>query len=92
LNVYRRNGVREYIVWRTVDRQIDQFVLRGSEFVRSAPDSGGVLRSEIFAGLWLDGPAMLAGDKTKFVEVLQQGVASSEHAAYVQRLGAAAKP
>ena len=27
LNVYRRNGVREYIVWRVLDRQIDWFVL-----------------------------------------------------------------
>ena len=26
-NAYRRNGVREYVVWRVLDRQIDWFVL-----------------------------------------------------------------
>ena len=24
LNVYRRNGVREYLVWRTLDERIDR--------------------------------------------------------------------
>jgi hypothetical protein len=28
LNVYRRHGVREYIVWRVLDEAIDWFVLR----------------------------------------------------------------
>jgi len=27
LHVYRRNGVREYVVWRVLDQQLDWFVL-----------------------------------------------------------------
>ncbi len=32
LKVYRRNGVREYVVWRVRDRQIDWLVLRGRRY------------------------------------------------------------
>ena len=32
LQVYRRNGVREYIVWRVQDQQIDWFVLREGQY------------------------------------------------------------
>ena len=34
---YRRNGVREYIVWRVQDRAIDWFVLRGGAYEPLAP-------------------------------------------------------
>ena len=30
LPIYRRNGVREYVIWRVPDREIDWFVLRGA--------------------------------------------------------------
>ena len=62
LNVYRRNGVREYIVWRVLDRQIDWFVLREGEFVRLPLDDDGLYRSEVFPGLWLDPAALVRGD------------------------------
>ena len=42
LNAYRRNGVREYIVWRVLDRAVDWFVLRGSEYVPTAGDEASV--------------------------------------------------
>ena len=41
--VYRRNGVREYVVWRVRDKMIDWFVLRDGEFVRLDPDENGLL-------------------------------------------------
>src|SRR5262249_33252195 len=39
LNVYRRNGVREYIVWRVLEQQIDWFVLRAGSYERQTPDT-----------------------------------------------------
>ena len=42
LRVYRRNGVREYVVWRVHDRQIDWFVLADEEYRRLEPDAAGV--------------------------------------------------
>lgn len=86
LEVYRKHGVREYIVWRTVDRAIDWFVLRGDEYEALSPDDGGILQSEVFPGLRLDPAALLAGDGARVLAVLQQGLASPEHAQFVKRL------
>lgn len=86
LNVYRRNGVCEYLVWRTQDEEIDWFVLREGQFERLAPDADGILRSEQFPGLWLDAAAMTSGHLKRVIQVLQQGLASAEHAEFVSQL------
>jgi Uma2 family endonuclease len=41
LEVYRRNGVREYLVWRTFENEIDYFILRGTQYVRHTADEKG---------------------------------------------------
>jgi Uma2 family endonuclease len=87
LEVYRRNGVREYLVWRVLDRQFDWFVLCAGQFQPLPPDAQGIVRSEVFPGLWLDVPALLGGDMPRVLAVAQQGVASSEHAAFLRKLG-----
>ena len=89
LEVYRDHGVREYLVWRVLDRAIDWFVLRGVAYEPLAAGSDGLLRSETFPGLWLDPVALLTGTGAQVVRVLQQGLASPEHAALVERLAAA---
>ena len=86
LNVYRRNGVREYVVWRVHDSEIDWFVLREGQFERLPPGSDGLLRSEQFPGLWLDPAAMTSGNLKRVIEVLRQGLASPEHAEFVKTL------
>ncbi|MCL4203417.1 MAG: Uma2 family endonuclease [Pirellulaceae bacterium] len=86
LQAYRRNGVREYVVWRVWDREIDWFVLRAGAYERLEPATDGVLRSEVFPGLWLDSLALIAGDLAQAIRVVQQGLASSEHAAFVAKL------
>jgi len=43
---YRRNGVGEYVVWRVLDRVIDWFRLQDGEYVRIAPDAGGIVESQ----------------------------------------------
>jgi Uma2 family endonuclease len=91
LHVYRRNKIREYLVWRVSDREIDWFVLRGSKYERPVAGQNGVLRSEVFPGLWLPTAAMVAGeDLTPVIATLQSGLASPEHAAFVARLAATA--
>ncbi len=62
LRAYRRSGVREYVVWRVPDRQLDWFVLADDEYQPLAADASGVLRSQVFPGLRLDVAAPLAGD------------------------------
>lgn len=83
---YRRNQVREYIVWQTLENQLDWFVLEADDYVAQQPDQQGISRSQIFPGLWLAVPALLAGEMTTVLAVLQQGLNSPEHQAFVQQL------
>ncbi|MBL8796992.1 MAG: Uma2 family endonuclease [Planctomycetia bacterium] len=89
LNVYRRNGVREYVVWRVLESAVDWFVLRDEQFEKQAPAADGLLRSTVFPGLWLDPAALVRGDLARVLAVVQQGLATPEHAEFVTRLQAA---
>jgi Uncharacterized protein conserved in cyanobacteria len=62
LNVYRRNGVQEYIVWRVYDEQIDWFSLQDEQYVLLQPNENGIVESCVFPGLRLNVAAMLNGD------------------------------
>jgi Uma2 family endonuclease len=86
LHVYRRHGVREYLVWRVLDREVDWFILRAGQYERLQPDAQGLLRSAVFPGLWLDPAALLGGNLAGVLAALQHGLASPEHAAFVARL------
>jgi Uma2 family endonuclease len=86
LRAYQRNGVREYLVWRVEDEEIDWFILRDGTFVRGTPDPEGLLKLVAFPGLWLDVPALLRRDQSAAFAALTRGLASPEHAAFVERL------
>jgi Uma2 family endonuclease len=90
LNVYRRNQVAEYVVWRVYDDALDWFVLRAGQFVPLAPDpADGLLKSETFPGLWLDPAALLRRDLAAVLAALTRGLATPDHAAFAARLAAA---
>jgi len=82
---YRRNGVNEYIVWQVLDQKISGFYLEG-EYLERSPDPNGVLRSQVFPGLWLDVEKLLVGDMRRVLATLQAGTHSPEHSAFVQKL------
>lgn len=86
LGAYRRNGVREYVVWRVRDEALDWFVLDGGAYVPLLPAADGTLRSRVFPGLWLDPSALLRRDMTRVLAVLEDGLKSPEHAAFVDLL------
>ena len=73
---YRRNGVREYVVWRVLDRAIDWFELRDGAYVLREPNAEGIVESEQFPGLRLSVPSMLAGDAAGVLAALGQIAAS----------------
>jgi Uma2 family endonuclease len=91
LEVYRRHGVREYLVCRVFDQKIDWFVLRGDryELIPTQPD--GSLRSIIFPGLWLNPAALLRGDLAAVLALVQEGLNSPEHAEFTASLREATK-
>ncbi len=90
LRVYRRNNVREYVVWRVLDGAIDWFVLREGEYVKLSPDPDGIYRSIVFPGLWLDPKSLVDKNLAGVLGVLGQGLATPGHAAFVARLNPAA--
>ncbi len=69
-NVYRRAGVREYVVLRLLDGELDWFELRDGAYVRREPDTAGIIESAQFPGLRLDVPALLAGDLPRLLAAL----------------------
>jgi Uma2 family endonuclease len=87
LRVYRRNGVQEYIVWRTYSQQIDWFYLENGEYKSLVVDALGLFRSRQFPGLWLAGDRLLAGDSAEVFRQLQQGIASPDHQNFVASQG-----
>ena len=88
LDVYRRNGVQEYVVWRVYDREIDWFYLDQGQYRRLLADVAGIVRSRVFPGLWLAVPALLNGNLAGALVTLQQGLQSEEHTAFVAQLAA----
>jgi len=85
LEAYRRNNVKEYVVWRVLENAIDWFVLEGTQYAR-LPCDAGIYRSRVFPGLWLDVTALLEGNLVKVFETVQQGVATEEHRQFVEWL------
>ena len=86
--VYRRNGVREYLVWRTLDRRLDWFELVDGVYRSRQPHASGLAHSAVFPGLRLAVDALLRGDLPAVVEAQQRGLGDPAHAAFVKRLQA----
>lgn len=84
--VYRRHRVKEYLVWRVFDQAVNWFALRGGNYEELAAGPDGILRSEVFPGLWLDPRALLSGDLAGVLQGVRQGLSSPEHAQFAAQL------
>ncbi|AFY71956.1 protein of unknown function DUF820 (plasmid) [Thalassoporum mexicanum PCC 7367] len=89
LEAYRRNQVQEYLVWQVYTNTFDWFYLIDSKYEQMPANPEGIICSEVFPGLWLDKHALLSGNMAKVLEVLQQGIATPEHQAFVEQLARA---
>ncbi|MDJ0707206.1 MAG: Uma2 family endonuclease [Leptolyngbyaceae cyanobacterium MO_188.B28] len=85
---YRRNGVKEYIVWQVFDQKITWYSLTADDYIALDTKENGVICSLVFPGLWLDVAAMLGGDMPKVLAILQQGLTSTAHRYFVDQLNA----
>jgi Uma2 family endonuclease len=83
---YQKIGVQEYLVVVLRDAEARWFVARGGVFQPLLASQGGVFRSSVFPGLWLDAHALFADDATALVATLNQGLASRAHASFVKKL------
>ena len=86
LHAYRRNGVQEYIVWRTREQRIDWFELAAGEYRPLPVDDAGVIHSRVLPGLRLATAALLKEDLAGALAEVQKGVGTPEHKAFVARL------
>lgn len=83
---YQKAGVREYLVLALRLKQYFWFIRQRGKFRELSPGTDGLLRSEVFPGLWLDPAALLRRDGKRVLDVVRQGLASPEHARFVARL------
>jgi Uma2 family endonuclease len=86
LRVYRRNGVQEYLVLLAYEQEARWFELVEDEYRLLSPSGDGTLRSRVFPGLHFDSNLFWADDLPALLQVLQSGLATPEHAAFVSRL------
>jgi Uma2 family endonuclease len=75
-NAYERNGVKEYLVWRSIDREIDWFILENGKYRLLEPNATGIICSQEFTGLCLNIEAILSHDMSTVLKTLQMGLSS----------------
>jgi Uma2 family endonuclease len=81
---YRTYGVLEYVVVCVDEQALRWFNLREDRELKVSADH--ILRSFAFPGLWIDIEALMCQDGQRFLATLQQGLATPEHAAFVESL------
>jgi Uma2 family endonuclease len=86
LNVYRRNGVKEYIVWNIYDNVLLWYRLEAGSYVALEPDDQGIVCSQFFPGLSLNVPALLDRDLATVLAQVQRSIGSADHQAFVGQL------
>ncbi|MFO7030302.1 hypothetical protein B9T07_09695, partial [Limnospira fusiformis CCALA 023] len=85
LHAYRRNGVREYLVWLVDGSEFRWYVLFEGRYQLQQIDESGCLKSQFFPGLWLDVNALLSGNMAQVLAKLQEGIATPEYQEFVAR-------
>ena len=84
--VYRRNGVQEYLVWQVLEQKFDWFCLQDGTYRLLEPDEKGIIQSQVFPGLWLMVSALLQGNMVSVLATVQAGIQSPDHASFVRQL------
>lgn len=84
--IYEAAGVQEYLVVVLKKQEIRWHRLVNGKYARLSPDAQGTFRSQVFPGLWLDGPALLRHDLPAVLAQLQEGLASGEHQTFAAEL------
>jgi len=84
---YILSGVAEYLVICTQLKEIRWFDLQNN--AKYEADDAGILKSNVFPGLWLSSTAIFSdGNDKSALKVLKQGLKSAEHAGFVKKLAA----
>jgi Uma2 family endonuclease len=87
LDLYQGAGVAEYLAVLLYEREIRWHRLQGGVYQPLLANQDGLWQSQVFPGLWLDGNALFEGNMNQVLAKLQEGIQSSEHRAFVDKLG-----
>jgi hypothetical protein len=79
-------GVREYLIAVAGWEELVWHVLTPGGYQTLQPDAGGILKSLVFPGLWLDPAAVWRLDLPRISDVVREGLDSPEHAAFAAEL------
>lgn len=85
LELYRTEGVREYLSVVLHPRQVIWRQLVRGRYREIPADQDGILRSRVFPGLWLD-PSAIWDQGKSLRAAVEQGLRTPEHAAFVRKL------
>lgn len=80
---YAEAGVKEFFVFDIHGHNLQWF---SPPATRARKTDDGIYRSEVFPGLWIDSNALLRRDNARALDVLNDGIASAEHQAFVELL------
>ncbi len=86
LALYQRAGVQEYMTIEPETQRIVWRALVEGSYQTIEADAAGILRSRCFPGLWLDTAAYWACDRKQMTRTLKAGLATPEHAQFVEEL------
>jgi Uma2 family endonuclease len=86
LRLYQRAGVREYITIELFGERILWRMLENAVYVSQQLPPDGILRSQVFPGLWLDVAAYWDDDGAKILAILNAGLSSEDHQLFVEGL------
>jgi Uma2 family endonuclease len=86
LRVYRRHGVKEYIIWQVYEQKIDWFCLKEGEYIKLQADNFGLIESNNFPGLVLSIKEMLNLNLGKVLAILNQNINTERHHNFIERL------
>lgn len=84
--MYALQGVQEYLVWVIHERKFVWFVLGGKAYVEQECSRAGVIKSQVFPGLWLDTKGMLADNWPQVLTTLKQGMESPAYLEFAAKL------
>jgi Uma2 family endonuclease len=90
LRVYRRAGVREYVILLALEQETIWYHLDEGRYVAVSPDMAGIIRSVVFPGLHFHSAKFWADDLSGLLADLAAGMATPEHAAFVEIIQARA--
>jgi Uma2 family endonuclease len=85
-NDYKVYGVQEYLVLCIRESVLRWFDLAAG--TERTIENDGVVRAASFPGLWIHAEALLGRNYAELIGTLEMGLATTEHAKFVQRLAA----